>query len=101
MKTIKVNRYFEIPTDYTGIVEWWDGTKEWWLEGKWHREDGPAFESSNRKEWHLNNSYYKQINLKNYVVLDYYKGKYNLIWYKLLDEDEIFEHPDIPGLITK
>ena len=101
MNIIKVGHCLEIPEDYTGIVKWHDGTKEWWLEGKWHREDGPAYERHPTKEWYLNNCYYKQIVLENYVVLDYYKGKYNLMWYKLLDEDEMFEHPDIPGLIEK
>ena len=65
----------EIPLNYTGIIgyangtkewyvnwkrhrldgpaiEWADGTKEWWLEDKWHRLDGPAIEHSNgSKEW--------------------------------------------------
>ena len=30
--------------------------KAWYLDGKLHREDGPAFEGTNgRKEWWLNN----------------------------------------------
>lgn len=34
--------------------EWSDGTKEWRLNGKRHREDGPAIEwSSGTKEWWL------------------------------------------------
>ena len=36
-------------------VERANGTKEWWLNGKLHREDGPAIEySSGTKEWFLN-----------------------------------------------
>jgi len=32
-----------------------DGTKKWWLNGKYHRTDGPAVERSNgTKEWWLN-----------------------------------------------
>jgi hypothetical protein len=32
-----------------------DGTKEWWLHGKRHREDGPAIEGgSGYKQWWLN-----------------------------------------------
>jgi hypothetical protein len=32
-----------------------DGTKRWLLNGKYHREDGPAIERPNRrKEWWLN-----------------------------------------------
>ena len=33
-----------------------NGTKEWWLNGKYHREDGPAIEYANGdKDWYLNN----------------------------------------------
>ena len=32
-----------------------DGTKEWYLNGKLHREDGPAIERSDgSKSWYLN-----------------------------------------------
>ena len=31
------------------------GTKSWWLNGKLHREDGPAVKySDGTKEWYLN-----------------------------------------------
>ena len=31
------------------------GNKFWYLNGKWHREDGPAIEhASGGKEWYLN-----------------------------------------------
>jgi hypothetical protein len=33
-------------------IEWADGRKEWWINGELHREDGPAFESPDgHKEW--------------------------------------------------
>jgi hypothetical protein len=36
-------------------IEWPNGDKSWWLNGNLHREDGPAFEwSSGHKEWYLN-----------------------------------------------
>jgi hypothetical protein len=36
-------------------IEWRDGYKSWYLNGERHREDGPAIEySSGRKEWYLN-----------------------------------------------
>jgi len=36
-------------------VEYPDGTKVWWLNGKYHREDGPAIERPNgTKVWYLN-----------------------------------------------
>ena len=35
-------------------AEYAGGTKEWWLNGKLHREDGPAIEcASGTKEWYL------------------------------------------------
>jgi hypothetical protein len=36
-------------------VEYSDGNKFWWLNGKRHREDGPAMEWANGDEfWYLN-----------------------------------------------
>ncbi len=36
-------------------IEWADGGKSWFLNGKLHREDGPAIEYANGdKEWFLN-----------------------------------------------
>ena len=36
-------------------IECADGTKHWYLNGKVHREDGPAFEGANGvKLWYLN-----------------------------------------------
>jgi hypothetical protein len=36
-------------------VEWPDGSKAWYLNGKRHREDGPAIERPNGyKAWYLN-----------------------------------------------
>ena len=41
--------------EYTVKVWSWDGTQEWRLDGKLHREDGPAVEWSNgSREWYLN-----------------------------------------------
>lgn len=32
-----------------------DGDRYWWLNGEWHREDGPAVEFANgSKQWYLN-----------------------------------------------
>jgi hypothetical protein len=37
-------------------VIWPDGTEYWYLNGKRHREDGPAYIGSNgRQLWYLNN----------------------------------------------
>jgi hypothetical protein len=55
MKTIKIRDYSELPTDFTGIAEYPNGAKAWFLNGKLHREDGPAWEYPNgTKEWWLN-----------------------------------------------
>ena len=36
-------------------IEWSDGDKSWWLNGKLHREGGPAVECVNGiKKWYLN-----------------------------------------------
>ena len=38
-----------------------DGAKEWWLNGKRHREDGPAIEySSGTKSWWLNGKRHRE-----------------------------------------
>jgi hypothetical protein len=35
--------------------EGFDGTKKWWLNGQWHRVDGPAWEGfDGTKKWWLN-----------------------------------------------
>jgi hypothetical protein len=44
--TVKVNTY---------------GTKFWYLNGKYHREDGPAIEyASGNKFWYLNGKYHRE-----------------------------------------
>ena len=42
--------------EYGPAIEYPDGSKEWYLHGKRHREDGPAIEYPNgEKYWFLNN----------------------------------------------
>ena len=125
MNTIKIKEWKDIPEDFTGIAEYPDGTKfwfkdgslhreggpakeysdghkEWCKDGLWHREDGPAIKYNGGTEyWYLEGEAYQRIFLENYVILDHYKGKFGIMWYNLLDKDEILEHPDIPGLIIK
>jgi hypothetical protein len=79
-----------------------DGYKEWWFNGERHRLDGPACEYTDGiKEWWIEGKIYGRLSLNDYVVLDHNKGKYGIMWYRLLDEDRVFEYPDIPGLIEK
>jgi hypothetical protein len=43
------------------MKEYSDGTKEWWLNGALHREDGPAGEyPSGSKRWYLNGLLYRE-----------------------------------------
>ena len=35
-------------------VEYPDGSKEWRINGNIHREDGPAVECAERKDWYIN-----------------------------------------------
>ena len=42
-------------------IEWADGYKEWYLNGKLHREDGPAVEyADGHKRWYLNGSRHRE-----------------------------------------
>jgi hypothetical protein len=42
-------------------LEWSSGTKLWYKNGELHREDGPAVEySSGEKEWYLNGTRYTE-----------------------------------------
>ena len=101
MKTIEIDNNTSIPINYTGIAQRPE-SKFWYKNGKLHREDGPAREwSDGYKEWWLEDQGYDQINLNDYVVLDHDNGKYGIMWYRLLDKDELFEYPDLPGLIIK
>ena len=59
-KTIKISNWKEIPKNYTGITEWSDGSKEWYLNGKPHRTDGAAVQFANGyKAWCLNGNYHR------------------------------------------
>ena len=54
MKSIKFDNYSDVPYNYTGIVEYKNGSIEYYLNGEYHREDGPAVIFSNgRKDWYL------------------------------------------------
>ena len=55
METIKVEKRSEIPKGFTGIAEWPDGSKAWYVDDKFHRADGPAFQDADgTKLWCLN-----------------------------------------------
>jgi hypothetical protein len=72
MKTVKVSHYLDIPPNFTGIIEWHDGSKQWYMGGKLHREDGPAVEYFYHvRSWYLNNlSVYTCYVTKDYIVIE-------------------------------
>jgi len=42
-------------------IEWADGSKDWYLNGKLHREDGPAIEwADGSKDWYLNGKLHRE-----------------------------------------
>jgi len=126
MKTIKINFGEFIPSNFSGIVVFPDGKKEWYKEGEYHREDGPAIEYTSglkywykegnlhridgpaveyingRKEWWIEYNLYLPEDLSDLINSSFYlekaKGQYNLEWLKFLTEEEIKEFPIIPGM---
>jgi len=43
-------------------VEYPSGTKCWYLNGKYHREDGPAIEDADgTREWYLNGELHREV----------------------------------------
>ena len=44
--------------DYSGLMEWEDGTRTYWVKGERHRLDGPAVEyADGGKEWWYQGEY--------------------------------------------
>ena len=54
-KVLKLGSNESAPKGYTGVAEYPNGVKVWYLNGKHHREDGPAVKySDGSKYWWLN-----------------------------------------------
>jgi hypothetical protein len=104
MNKIKVKNYTEVPENYTGIIEYPNGTKYWHKKGKLHREDGPAVEwTDGSKEWHIEGVWYKISQLQFLIRTSIYLGKkqngnYNLDWLRFLTEEGLREYPIVPGM---
>lgn len=123
MKTIKLKSRDSRPGNYTGIVEHEIGDKHWYVNGKLHREDGPAVECSNgAKQWLIDDKFHRidgpareltdgtkewwiegkfcvdKINTSKKVFLGKEKGKYGLEWMKFMTETRVEEIPMIPGI---
>ena len=48
-------------SDQPTLTKYSDGTKEWYLNGKRHRKDGPAYEGADgTKEWWLNDRLHRK-----------------------------------------
>jgi hypothetical protein len=63
-----------------------DGTKEWFLNGKRHREDGPACEyASGNKFWYLNG--------KEYSEKEFKKKTSPVKEYTVADLEKLLGHP--------
>jgi len=101
MRTIKVADWEEIPENYTGIVEWSDGDKEWFKNGKLHREDGPARITSHEDFFLNGNKIYCSFDsVEDFVVLSETQHPYysSVKIYKLLTKENIRELLVIPGM---
>ena len=60
MKTIKLDKWKDLPENYTGVVDW-DDLIFYYLNGKLHRTDGPAFIWSNGDiEYYLNGKRHRE-----------------------------------------
>jgi hypothetical protein len=57
---LEVTKYSEIPKGFSGIVKYFDGNKEWYRNGKLHREDGPAHDGNNIKAWLVNGERHRE-----------------------------------------
>ena len=48
-------------TEITGMVEWANGSRAWWVNGLRHREDGPALVKANGdREWWVNGRLHRE-----------------------------------------
>ena len=61
MKTVKLKPGESTPINFTGIVEFSNGEKRWFLNDKRHRKDGPAIVGPNgEKHWYLNGKRHRE-----------------------------------------
>ena len=102
---MKIKEWNELPQGYIGNIEWEDGTRIWFKNGNYHRENGPAFiRNDGYKEWFLDGKYIwnlnKKLGLINKIILSKTKHpKYPTIQiWKILDENKVYEQLIIPGM---
>ena len=54
-KVLKISKWIEVPPNYSGIIEYKNKNKYWYLNGKRHRTNGPAIEyADGSKFWFFN-----------------------------------------------
>jgi hypothetical protein len=97
MNLIKIKLHSAIPENYSGICEYSNGDKAWYLNGQLHRDDGPAFESIyGDKHWHLNGKLHRvdgpaveyPNGIKYWLLNDVYYSQEE--WFeRLSDEDKL------------
>ena len=81
VKIVGVKHWKEIPDDYTGVIEFCNGTKEWISKGKLHRLDGHALELDNgEKYWFIDDKEYTKEEHFQYVAEHYPEFIKKLIW---------------------
>ena len=67
-------------------IEWYDGTECWYVNGKRHREDGPAIEyADGTKLWYLNG--------KEYSEEEFLKKTSPVKEYTVADLEKLLGHP--------
>ena len=105
MKTIKLQEWNEIPQGYTGIVEWENGDIDWFKNGGFHREDGPArIYKEGFKVWYLDGKFIcnsnDKLDLANQIVLSKHQHpKYPTVQvWKILNKNKVYERIVIPGM---
>lgn len=126
MNIIKIYHEDEIPKKFTGQVEFISGDvlffkngkyhkedgpaffskygdKHWFKEGKYHRFDGPAYEGVNgTKFWYIEGKECFPSEIMDYFNRFLFLGKetkeYGLIYLKFLSDQGIQELPFIPGM---
>jgi hypothetical protein len=55
----------KFPSNFTGIIEWPDGSKEWCAEDKMHRLDSPALiDAHGGKYWYINDEEVTELHCK-------------------------------------
>ena len=79
--------------NFTGVKEHINGDKEWWVDDKRHRVDGPAVEWSNgSKHWYVDGKRHRVDG----PAIEYKSGDKS--WYvdgKKLTEEQFNKHPKV------